>query len=125
MTSLKQELKDAGNQVSDQDFILTIMNGTHEDYGDFVSAVTGKKAVDKLEVNDLIDQLIKEDDLKRTMSQREPRGTPGGTNRRVLMVKGKYSKYVNKSKNSTKNRNVTIVEYLGITLLTVKYRYLK
>ena len=43
LTKLKNELDDAGNKVSDQDLILTIMNGTHAEYGDFVSAMTGKK----------------------------------------------------------------------------------
>jgi hypothetical protein len=41
LTSLKEELNEAGNQVSEQDFVLTIMNGTHEEYGKFVSATTG------------------------------------------------------------------------------------
>ena len=45
LSSLKQELTDAGNTVSDQDFILTIMNGTHDEFGDYVSAVTGKKKI--------------------------------------------------------------------------------
>ena len=36
------ELDDAGNKVTDADFILTIMNGTH---GDFVSAITSKQEI--------------------------------------------------------------------------------
>ena len=59
LTKLKNELDDAGNKVSDQDLIRTIMNGTHAEYGDFVSAMTGKKEIDKIVANDLIAQLIK------------------------------------------------------------------
>ena len=67
----KNELKDAGNEVSDKDFILTIMNGTHNEYGNFVSAMTGKKNIDEIAANDLINQLIKEDDLRRSMKRNE------------------------------------------------------
>ncbi len=35
------------------------MNGTHEEYGDFVSAITGKQTIDKIQSEDLIRKLNK------------------------------------------------------------------
>ncbi len=98
LTTWKHELDDADNKVSDSDYILTIMNGTHDEYGDFVSAMTAKKEINNIVVNDLINQLIKEDDLRRTMKHHENKSTVGSNDRKVLMVKdGKNSKNNKKS----------------------------
>ena len=67
LTSFKYELDDAGNKATDADFILTVMNGTHDEYSDFVSAMTSKQEISAIVVNDLMNQLIKKDDLKGTM----------------------------------------------------------
>ena len=90
LTSLKQELTDAGSDVSDSDFILTIMNGTHEDYGDFVSAISGKQTIDKLVVGTLMTQLKQEDDLRRSINHKE-KGASGSENR-LLFTKKEISK---------------------------------
>ena len=108
LTSLKQELTEAGNQVSDSNFILTIMNGTHEDYGDFVSAITGKTTIDKLAANTLMTQLIQEDDLRQSMSQREAKGN-NYSDRRVYFSKNELqaritNKYPKRTQYSIKNR---------------------
>jgi len=42
LTTLKQELIGAGSQVSDPNFIIALMMGTHEEFGDYVSAITAK-----------------------------------------------------------------------------------
>ena len=93
LSSLKQELKDAGNEVDDKDYILTIMNGTHKDYGDYVSAMTGKKKVSELTSEALIDQLIKEDDLRRSMKSNDHKNSMSITSKNgdrcVLMVNNK------------------------------------
>ena len=100
LSSLKQELCDAGNTVSDQDFILTIMNGTHSEFGDFVSSITGKKKINELTSSDLIKQLIKEDLLRRTMSI----SVKVSSDRRVCLVNKKFTKSRNqKSKRKCYN----------------------
>ena len=43
LTALSQELRDSGNEVRNKDFILTIMNGTHDEFSSFVSSMWGKK----------------------------------------------------------------------------------
>ena len=71
LTSLKQELTDAGNDVTDHDFILIIRNRTHKEYGDFVSAIFGKTTIDKLDLRTLMTQLKQEDEFRRSTNQRE------------------------------------------------------
>ncbi len=100
--SIKQELKDAGSEPSEKDFILTIMNGTHAEYGNYVSAMTGKKKVDELTSTELISQLIQEDDLRSTMrNQREV----NSTDRRVFTVKQNAIKNDKKAKKLGKCYN--------------------
>lgn len=100
LTSLKQELHEAGNTVSDPDFILTIMNGTHEEYGGFVSAITGKQTIDKIQSADLMRQLQQEEEFRTSMNSKS-----GNTERRVMYTKNKYTgKDVSKTKTSKKNR---------------------
>lgn len=99
LSILRSDLKDAGNEVSDQDYLLTIMNGTHSEYGDYVSAMTGKKKVTDIQVDDLISQLIKEDDLRRTMNN-QGLGNPNKSDdndRQVFF-------FNNKEKNKKKKR---------------------
>ena len=45
------------------------MDGTHADNCDFVLAMTGKKELIKIVANDLIDQLIKENNLRTFMKR--------------------------------------------------------
>ena len=45
---LKEELAEPWIAVTDQDFVLTIMNGADEEFGEFVSATTGKVTIDKI-----------------------------------------------------------------------------
>jgi len=39
LTALSHDLKSAGAEVKEPDFILTLVNGTHVEFGAYVSAV--------------------------------------------------------------------------------------
>ena len=98
LTSLKQELTEAGNAVNDPDFILTIMNGTHEEYGDYVSAISGKETIDKLKVDEFMKKLIQEDALRTSMNQKS-----GSNDKRVMYTKHKYNGKEGKDGSKTKS----------------------
>ncbi len=102
LTSLSQDLTSADCTVTEPDFILTLLNGTHEEFGNFVSAACSKKAAKDLKKNELISLLIKEDDLQRSMNQNRA----SNLERRVMYTNnsnGYRNKYAKKS-NSVKNR---------------------
>ena len=97
---IKQELHEAGNIVSDSDFILTITNRAHEEYGGFVSAITGKQTIDKIQSADLIRQLQQEDEFRTSMNPKS-----GNTERRVMYTKNKWTgKDGSITKTSKKNK---------------------
>ena len=52
LTNLSHELKAAGLTINDSDFILTMMNGTHHEFGDYVSSICGKQKIDQLKIID-------------------------------------------------------------------------
>ena len=56
LTALSHDLKIAGNEIKDFYFILTLLNGTHEEFRAFFSAVCGKKAVINIVKIDIISQ---------------------------------------------------------------------
>ena len=89
LTSFKLELDDAGNKVTDADFIFTIMNGTHDEYDDFVSAMTSKQEISAIVVNDLMNHGNK--------------SASGNTERRVFIIKDNKNSSNKKSSNK-KNR---------------------
>ena len=98
LMALKQEVVEAGCAVTDTDYILTIMTGTHDEFGDFVSAMTGKQTIDKLVVDDFVGQLINEDELRKSMQHRDNKSSQG--DRRVCVIKNKYGGKYDKSSNT-------------------------
>ena len=92
LTAFSHDLKSAGNEVKDADFILTLVNGTHEEFGAFVSAVCGKKGVNDIVKTDIISQLIKEDELRRSMHS----SSYASSDRRVYFTKNKFKHNENK-----------------------------
>jgi len=56
--------------VSDPDFIIALMMGTHEEFGDYESAITAKTTIDTLAVATFTNQLIREDELRRKLNAR-------------------------------------------------------
>ena len=106
LTKLKNELNDADTQISDKSFILAIMKGTHSEFGDFTSAMTGKK-----ELDELIDQLIREDKLRRTTRKGNETKNEFKSNsdrhhhHHVLYTKNNNKHNNAKKKNVKKHRN--------------------
>ena len=111
---LQRELGQGGKTVNNDDIVLTVMQGTHEEFGDFVSSVTGKRSLDQIDLDDLKASLIKEDELRRAVNARSE-----NHDRRVMYVKEKgkssmkvkfngknssYNKSDGKNRNSNKNR---------------------
>lgn len=68
LTALSHDLKSAGAEVKDTNFILTLVDGMHDKFGAYVSAVCGKKVAEIVKA-DIISQLVKEDELRRYMAQ--------------------------------------------------------
>lgn len=60
---MKQELAAAGLNVGDLEFILTIINGTHDEFGEFVWSHCGK--LEDMKVDDLSARLVEEYDVRR------------------------------------------------------------
>ena len=58
LDELHEQIKDAGYTISDTDCILTLLNGTHTEFSDFVSSVTGKQKVSELNLVDLKEKLM-------------------------------------------------------------------
>ena len=67
LTTLSHDLKNAGLEVKDSDFTLTLANGTNDEFGAYISSVCGKKTVAEVEKADMISLLIKEDDFRRSV----------------------------------------------------------
>ena len=110
LTSLSQDLAGADCAVSEQDFILTLLNGTHEEFGSFISASCAKQSAKELKKATLIPLLIKEDYLQGSMNQNRD----SNQEQRVMFTKSNNtynSKYVKQSKPSilVKNRKCYIM----------------
>ena len=88
LTSISREITSSGSKVEDADFLLTLMNGIHEEFGAYVSAISGKKSVNEVTKDEIIPLLIREDELRRSMIG----SSPALSDRRVLYTKGKFSK---------------------------------
>ena len=74
------------------------MNGIHE-FGEFVSAMISKHEISDIFVNDLMNQLIKEDDLRRTIKNNGNKSASGNTERRGFMIKDNKNSSNKKSSN--------------------------
>ena len=112
LTSYSLDLANAENTVTDQEFILTLLDGTHEEFGSFISAVCAKKAAKDLNKQEVISLLIKEDDLRRLVKedndQRPMNHNPNSfQDRRVMFTRNNHkshsSKFAKKSNFSKKN----------------------
>ena len=66
LDELKRELADGGYRVTEQEYILQIMAGTQEEFGDYISIQTGNSTLDDLDRSVLCDQLIKQDSYRQT-----------------------------------------------------------
>lgn len=66
--TMKQELAAAGLNVSDLEFILTIINGTHDEFGQFVWLDCGK--LEDMKVDDLSARLQAEEDARQVSERR-------------------------------------------------------
>ena len=69
LNDLKRILSDANYEVTDKDFILQLMHGTQEEFGQFISSITTKCGIDDFELHPLCDKLIREDNYRRKISQ--------------------------------------------------------
>ena len=69
LTAMSHDLKSAGAEVKDSDLILTLVNGTNDEFGAYISAICGMKKIDEIVKTEIISQLIKEDDLRRSMQK--------------------------------------------------------
>ena len=65
LDDLKRLLLDGNYKVTEADHVLQIMSGTQEEFGAFISAVTGKCTLDEIRLTDLCDQLVREDSFRR------------------------------------------------------------
>ena len=63
---LKSKLLESGHTVDGPGFALTIIGGTHKEFGSYISAVTAKDDTTALDPEVLIKLLVKEDKLRRT-----------------------------------------------------------
>ena len=63
---LRDELVDATYVMTDQDFILTIITGTHTEFGTYVSSIAGKQYPENLSIRKFCNLMIREDDLRRS-----------------------------------------------------------
>ena len=63
---LRDELVDATYFMTDKDFILTIISGTHTEFGSYVSSITRKECPEKLSIRKFCNLMIREDDLRRS-----------------------------------------------------------
>ena len=65
LTDLKNDLDDLDYKFGEHDFIMTIMSGIYDEFSEILFAMTWKKSIQDIDVTDLINQLIKIDDLRR------------------------------------------------------------
>ena len=104
LKSLRSELEGANHTVSDQTMILTLLLGCNNDFGDYVSAVTSKKATNEIVLEDLINLLIREDEYRRAslsvcVTQSE------NNSRHIMYMGSDQSSKKKKKMTSTHKRN--------------------
>ncbi len=80
--------------------MLTLLEGTYAEFGEFVSAISAKQGVDKIDKAVIINQLIKEVNLRRSTTVEK--SSSSTNDRRVYLTKNKF-KY-EKSKPSLSDK---------------------
>ena len=65
LTDLKNDLDDLDYKFAEHDFIMTIMSGIYDEFSEILFAMTWKKSIQDIDATDLINQLIKIDDLRK------------------------------------------------------------
>jgi hypothetical protein len=101
LKTLRDELVGASYEMSNEEFILTLMSGTHQEFGTFVSSITGKKNVADIDLSDLCNKLIREDDLRRMDELSSSKDQSQG--KRVMYTSGNQNSF--KRKNNFKVNN--------------------
>ena len=118
LDELHSQIKNAGYEISNTDCILTILNGTHNEFSDFVSSVTGKQKVNELKLDELKEKLIREDQYRRSMIEKS---SPRPDERRVFYTDSKVEnrkhfnkpRYKRRDKNSKDNRRCYSCNQVG------------
>ncbi len=67
LDDLKRLMADGGYEINEADHILQIMAGTQDDFGYYISSVTGNCNFSEIKLKELCDQLIKEDSYRNNL----------------------------------------------------------
>ena len=67
LDGLKRLMADGGYEINEADHILQIMAGTQDDFGYYISSVTGNCNFSEIKLKELCDQLIKEDSYRNKL----------------------------------------------------------
>jgi hypothetical protein len=96
LKTLRDELVGTSYVMPKDEFLLTLMSGTHQEFGTFVSSMTGKKNVSEIDLDDLCDKLIREDDLRRMDESNNINNQSSG--KRIMYANESGHSYKNKKK---------------------------
>ncbi len=69
LAGINAQIKSSGYEMSEIDCILTLLNGTNDEFSEFMSSVTAKAKVSELKLKDLEDKLIAEDNFRRSFKR--------------------------------------------------------
>lgn len=103
LKTVRCELNDASYEISDQDFVFVLIFGTYKEFGPFVSSIRAKKMDSEIKLNELCDQLIKEDNLRRIDKLNNARSQ--GKDKQVMHTNGNGHKRKRSLNSSFKNNN--------------------
>ena len=67
LDGLKRLMADGGYEINEADPILEIMADTQDDFGNYISSVTGNCNFSEIKLKELCDQLIKEESYRNNL----------------------------------------------------------